>query len=316
MANGVAPRLLDGAARSQRCQAILRLLPRRPLLCLRRKDLRPRPNRLPLRPLLLLRPNRQKSGSGGRDVFAILPAPIRIRDSSESRLLPLRLHRRQSRRNIQDSESRRRPPVPFAKAVAQPPPPPCIVLYTAHWEFNSCASYQCRRYEADTACGMTSSREYPERPLFGVGGVVIQNERALLIRRGSEPLRGEWSIPGGMLELGESLQQGVARELLEETGFRVRVLDVIEVFDRIYGSSDQDKGIVPADGPANRRPRFHYVIIDYLCEVVEGNLRAGGDVTDARFASEQELSQFGLTETASRVLQKAFAMYRARRAAG
>ncbi len=163
---------------------------------------------------------------------------------------------------------------------------------------------------------MASSREYPERPLVGVGGVVILNERALLIRRGSEPLRGEWSIPGGMLELGESLQQGVARELLEETGLHVRVLDVIEVFDRIYGSSDQNKHILPADAPANQRPRFHYVIIDYLCEVVEGSLRAGSDVTDARFASEQELSQFGLTETASRVLQKAFAMYRARRAAG
>ncbi len=168
----------------------------------------------------------------------------------------------------------------------------------------------------DTASGMASSREYPERPLVGVGGVVILNERALLIRRGSEPLRGEWSIPGGMLELGESLQQGVARELLEETGLHVRVLDVIEVFDRIYGSSDQNKHILPADAPANQRPRFHYVIIDYLCEVVEGRLRAGSDVTDARFASEQELSQFGLTETASRVLQKAFAMYRARRAAG
>ncbi len=80
---------------------------------------------------------------------------------------------------------------------------------------------------------MASSREYPERPLVGVGGVVIDNGRALLIRRASEPLRGEWSIPGGMLELGETLEQGVARELLEETGLQVRVLELIEVFDRI-----------------------------------------------------------------------------------
>ncbi len=72
---------------------------------------------------------------------------------------------------------------------------------------------------------MASSREYPERPLVGVGGVVIDNGRALLIRRASEPLRGEWSIPGGMLELGETLEQGVARELLEETGLQVRVLE-------------------------------------------------------------------------------------------
>ena len=80
---------------------------------------------------------------------------------------------------------------------------------------------------------MASSREYPERPLVGVGGVVIEAGRALLIRRASEPLRGEWSIPGGMLELGETLQAGVARELLEETGLHVRVLELIEVFERI-----------------------------------------------------------------------------------
>src|SRR5450631_3455839 len=80
---------------------------------------------------------------------------------------------------------------------------------------------------------MPSSREYPERPLVGVGGVIIDAGRALLIRRASEPLRGEWSIPGGMLELGETLEVGVARELLEETGLHVRVLDLIEVFDRI-----------------------------------------------------------------------------------
>src|ERR1700737_1858265 len=80
---------------------------------------------------------------------------------------------------------------------------------------------------------MASSREYPERPLVGIGGVVIEHGRALLIRRGSEPLRGEWSIPGGMLELGETLEEGVVRELLEETGLRVRVLGLIEVFERI-----------------------------------------------------------------------------------
>src|ERR1700686_316916 len=79
---------------------------------------------------------------------------------------------------------------------------------------------------------MAASREYPERPLVGVGGVVIDNGRALLIRRASEPLRGEWSIPGGMLELGETLEQGVARELLEETGLQVRVLELIELCTR------------------------------------------------------------------------------------
>ena len=90
---------------------------------------------------------------------------------------------------------------------------------------------------------MASSREYPERPLVGVGGVVIDNGRALLIRRASEPLRGEWSIPGGMLELGETLEEGVARELLEETGLQVRVLELIEVFDRIvYAPNGETAG--------------------------------------------------------------------------
>ena len=153
---------------------------------------------------------------------------------------------------------------------------------------------------------MTSSREYPERPIVGVGGVIIDNGRALLIRRGSEPLRGEWSIPGGTLELGESLQQGVARELLEETGLEVRVLELIEVFDRIF----------PGDGPqspaANYRPRFHFVIVDYLCERIGGKPRAGSDVTDVAFAKEDELGQYHLTETATRVLKKAFAMDLAR----
>src|SRR5256884_5634431 len=79
---------------------------------------------------------------------------------------------------------------------------------------------------------MASSREYPERPVVGIGGVVIDQGRTLLIRRGSEPLLGEWSIPGGTLELGESLEEGVARELLEETGIEVRVLELIELLDR------------------------------------------------------------------------------------
>src|SRR5258708_23816955 len=104
------------------------------------------------------------------------------------------------------------------------------------------------------------AREYPDRPVVGIGGVVIENQRALLIKRGSEPLLGQWSIPGGTLELGESLQQGVARELLEETGLEVRVLDMIEAFDRIF--------LDPAAANSNdrARPKYHYVIVDYLCE--------------------------------------------------
>jgi 8-oxo-dGTP diphosphatase len=154
---------------------------------------------------------------------------------------------------------------------------------------------------------MKSFREYPERPVVGVGGVVIHEGRTLLIRRGSEPLRGEWSIPGGTLELGETLAEGVVRELLEETGLEVRVLGQIEVFERIFN----EKG-----GGARKkknRPRYHFVIVDYLCERVSGEARAGSDVTDVAYAREEELEKFHLTETALRVIRKAFAMDRALR---
>jgi 8-oxo-dGTP diphosphatase len=143
--------------------------------------------------------------------------------------------------------------------------------------------------------------------MVGVGGVIIVEGSALLIRRGSEPLLGEWSIPGGMLELGETLEQGVARELLEETGLTVRVIELIEVFDRIYMEST-------AGANANKKgPRFHYVIVDYLCERVNGEAAAGSDVTELAWASEDELHKYKLTETATRILKKAFAMERLRR---
>src|SRR5216683_3837902 len=137
--------------------------------------------------------------------------------------------------------------------VHGPCPPLCSVLYTALYEVNSRPWWRCfesHRVMARRTFRMTSSREYPERPVVGIGGVIIDQGRTLLIRRGSEPLRGEWSIPGGTLEIGESLEEGVARELLEETGIEVRVLDLIEVFDRIY----LEDGSTGAE--AKRSPRF------------------------------------------------------------
>ena len=142
--------------------------------------------------------------------------------------------------------------------------------------------------------------------MVGVGGVLIEEGRTLLIKRGSEPLLGQWSIPGGTLELGESLQDGVAREMLEETGLEVRVLDMIEVFDRIF--LEPEARIV--DGKP--RPKYHYVIVDYLCERLNGTAKAGSDVTDIAFATEEELERFHLTPTAMRVLRQAFAMDRER----
>jgi ADP-ribose pyrophosphatase YjhB (NUDIX family) len=154
---------------------------------------------------------------------------------------------------------------------------------------------------------MASSKEYPDRPVVGIGGVIIEQERAVLIRRGSEPLLGEWSIPGGALERGETLEEGVARELLEETGIEVRILQLIEVFDRIYPGNGS------AGSKRTSKPRFHYVIADYLCERLGGEPRAGSDVTDLAFAREEDLAKFHLTETATRILKKAFEMDRTRR---
>jgi ADP-ribose pyrophosphatase YjhB (NUDIX family) len=155
---------------------------------------------------------------------------------------------------------------------------------------------------------MTTRREYPELPIVGVGGVVIQDGRALLIRRGSEPMKGEWSLPGGMLEVGETLVQGVERELLEETGLTVRVLDLIEVFERI--SHAENSGAVATE---NQGPLYHFVIIDYLCEVMSGEPVAGSDVTDLAFATEDQLVKYNLTPTAMRIIKKAFVLAEERR---
>lgn len=145
---------------------------------------------------------------------------------------------------------------------------------------------------------MADSREYPERPVVGVGGVVIENGRALLIRRGGEPLKGQWSIPGGTLETGETLEEGTRREMEEETGLRVRIVELIEVFERIFREPDEP----------SVRPRYHFVIMDYLCERISGEARAGGDVTDVAWVAESDLGAYDLTPTATRILKKAFAM--------
>ena len=135
--------------------------------------------------------------------------------------------------------------------------------------------------------------------MVGVGGVIIAQNRALLIKRGHPPLEGEWSIPGGTLELGETLLEGVERELLEETGLQVRAVDLIEAFERVF----RDKG---------ERVQYHFVILDYLCEAISGEARAGSDVTHVAWAAEAELDKYSLTPTATRVICRAFEMARAR----
>jgi ADP-ribose pyrophosphatase YjhB (NUDIX family) len=149
---------------------------------------------------------------------------------------------------------------------------------------------------------MASRREYPERPMVGVGGVVVQDGRALLIRRGSAPLKGEWSIPGGLLEAGETLEQGVVRELAEETGLDVQVIELIEVFERIFPAPPNADG-TPGD-PS--RPQYHFVILDYLCEIREGTIAAGSDALEFAWASQEDLAKYDVTAAVKRVLRKAF----------
>lgn len=144
--------------------------------------------------------------------------------------------------------------------------------------------------------------------MIGVGGVVIDGGRTLLIRRGSAPLMGEWSIPGGLLEVGETLEQGVARELAEETGLEVRVVELIEVFERIFPAPPNVDGS-PGDAA---RPQYHFVILDYLCEIRGGTLSVGSDAQEFAWAREEELAKFGLTAAVTLVLRKAFARARER----
>jgi ADP-ribose pyrophosphatase YjhB (NUDIX family) len=146
-------------------------------------------------------------------------------------------------------------------------------------------------------------RDYPDRPIVGVGAVVVDGGRALVVRRATEPLKGQWSIPGGMLELGEKLREGIVREVMEETGLEVEVFDVLDVFDSIF--PDQDG-----------RTQYHYVLIDFLCrpkttplnlkEGMDGapELRAGSDVSEAKWVSAEEVGKLEMKEATVGVIRK------------
>jgi mutator protein MutT len=140
-------------------------------------------------------------------------------------------------------------------------------------------------------------RSYPDRPFVGVGAVIVDAGRILLVRRRTEPLAGQWSLPGGAVELGETLEMCVAREMAEETGLVVEVGPVIEVFDRITHD-------------AEGRVQFHYVLVDYLCWPVAGEVQAGSDADAAAFVEPSDLIAYGLTSKAREVIARALRLDR------
>jgi mutator protein MutT len=144
---------------------------------------------------------------------------------------------------------------------------------------------------------VNDSRRYPDRPYVGVGAVIVQDGRVLIVKRKYDPLAGQWSIPGGAVEIGETLEGCVAREMLEETGLEIEVGPVIEVFDRI---TRDDLGKV----------RYHFVLVDYLCWPAGGHLQAGSDVADARFFEPSDLGQYQLTTKAMEVIARALELDR------
>jgi 8-oxo-dGTP diphosphatase len=139
-------------------------------------------------------------------------------------------------------------------------------------------------------------REYPDIPLVGVGAIIIDNGRVLLVKRGHAPLLGEWSIPGGVLEVGEMLRQAAIREAREETGLEVEPGELLGVFDRVIRE--------------NGRIRYHYVLIDFLCRVVSGTPCCGSDADEVRWFTQEDAAQLKLAPDTAEVIRKGFALSR------
>jgi mutator protein MutT len=140
-----------------------------------------------------------------------------------------------------------------------------------------------------------NERSYPDHPWVGVGGIIFQGDQVLLIKRGKEPGLGLWSIPGGIVEVGETAIAALRREMEEETGLEVAPIGLVEVFERIF--PDKEGRIL-----------YHYVILDYLCSLKGGRLKAGSDVTEAAFVPLTQLSAMGVSPEARGVIEKAYTM--------
>ncbi|HEY3974432.1 MAG TPA: NUDIX hydrolase [Candidatus Sulfotelmatobacter sp.] len=136
-------------------------------------------------------------------------------------------------------------------------------------------------------------REFPEIPLVGVGAIIIENSRVLLVKRAHPPLQAQWSIPGGVLEVGEFVRDAAIREAREETGLVVEPGELLGVYDRILRHTDE-------------RVQYHYVLIDFLCHRVGGELQAADDATEVRWFAREELPPLNLAEDTQDVIRKGF----------
>ena len=134
-------------------------------------------------------------------------------------------------------------------------------------------------------------RRYPAKPILGVGALLFDGDLVLLVQRGNEPLKGWWSLPGGAVEAGERVEDAVCREVLEETNLVVRVVRFGEIFERIMPDA---AGAI----------EYHYVLLDYVCEVYGGTLRAGSDSADVRWFSSEELKELPITSGTLEVVER------------
>ncbi len=142
---------------------------------------------------------------------------------------------------------------------------------------------------------MPVKREYPDAPLIGVGAIILDGDHVVLARRGNQPSAGDWSIPGGLVHLGETLIEAVIREALEESGLHVKPLFLVELLERIF---PDEAG----------RIRHHYVLADYCCAIMGGNIEAGSDATEVVRADTSMLQDFNLAPVTLRVIRKALKM--------